>query len=313
MEATKGITVLSLFDGMSIGRLALQEAGIKVDRYYSSDIKPAALRVASTNHPYDDEYRLGDITAIKADTLPRIDLLIGGSPCQNLSGANKERLGLAGEKSGLFYEYLRLLQECKPTYFLLENVKMEKSQEDIISNLLGVKPIRINSQLVSAQLRDRLYWTNIPQLHPIQPKDIELNSILISGYSDRTKARALLESDSRPLSTPIKMVHRYFNTGFTTLIFKSKEHYDAIVEHFREHFKGQSAKYIEEVSKDMDMSIYDGVRYLFQVERERLQTVPDGYTECLTSNEAASVLGDGWTVDVIAHLLKGINNGTTTI
>ncbi len=299
------INVLSLFNGISCGRIALNKLGLEVNAYYGSEIKPAALTIEEANFPQDVPNRLGDVTKIDGNSLPKIHLLIGGSPCVDLSQANKERLGLKGEYSGLFYEYLRLLKETNPDFFLLENVNMKSDQEAEITKLLGVKPIRINSSVLSAQLRNRLYWTNIP-FTVFTHKDIELNDILIDGYSDRKKARALLESDSRPLSTPIKMAHRYFNTGFTTLIFKSKEHYDVIKSHFDEHFKGKSAKDIEEMSKDMDLSIYEGIRYLNRTERERLQTVPEGFTNSVSNNDAASCLGDGWTVDVIVELLKGL-------
>ena len=300
------MNVLSLFDGMSCGRIALERAGIKVDNYFSSEIKDYAIKVSDVNFPQDTKNRLGDILNINGEDLPKIDLLIGGSPCQDMSGANKERLGLEGNKSGLFFEYVRLLEETKPKYFLLENVRMKKKDQDIISEILGCEPFVINSELVAPQLRHRLYWTNIPNSTKPTNKNIVLNDVLIDGYSDRDKARALLESDSRPLTTPIKMAHRYFNTGFTTLIFKSKEHYLTIKEHFDIHFKGKTAKYIDSVMGDVDLSVYDGVRYMTKKEREACQTVPLGYTECLTENEAACILGDGWTVDVIAHIFKGL-------
>lgn len=303
------LNVLSLFDGMSVGRIALAKAGIEVNKYYSSEIKPYAIQVADMNYPQDIPYRLGDVTKIQASKLDKIDLLIGGSPCQNFSVANAERLGLEGEKSSLFYEYYRLLQELKPKYFLLENVKMPKADEEELTKLLGVQPIRINSSVVSPALRDRLYWTNIPINTYIHTNDVKLNDILINGYSDRDKARALLSSDSRPLTSPIKMVHRYFNTGFTTLIFKSKEHYEAVKSHFDVHFKGRSAKEIDELSKMLDCSIYEGVRYMTGEEREACQTVPQGYTACVTENQRACLLGDGWTADVIAYILSHIPKG----
>lgn len=301
------MNVLSLFDGMSCGRIALERAGIKVDNYYSSEIKDYAIKVADENYPEDKENRLGDIKNIKRDSLPKIDLLIGGSPCQDFSGANKERLGVDGEKSGLFYEYVRLLKECNPKYFLLENVRMKKEHQDLISGELGCEPIIINSEVVAPHLRHRLYWTNIPFDLNIKDKNLKLNDFLNKGYSDRDKARTLLESDSRPLSTPIKMCHRYFNTGFTTLIFKNEEHYKLIKEHFDNNFKGKSAREIDILIRNMDLSLYDGVRYMNNEEREACQTVPKRYTRTLTQNEAACILGDGWTVDVITHIFKGIS------
>lgn len=288
---------------MSCGQIALERAGIKVDTYFASEIKEDGIKVTQENYP--NTVQIGDVTKLSGNDLPKIDILIGGSPCQNLSVAmaKQHRKGLEGDKSSLFYEYYRLLNETKPKYFLLENVGgMAKKDKDIITELLGVEPIKINSKLVSGQLRNRLYWTNIPNVQ--QPKDrgIKLNDILDDGWSDREKARCLLESDSRPLTTPIKMFHRYYSTGFTTLVFKSKDHYEKCVEHYNTYFKGMSAKDIDKSGITSD--VYDGVRYLNQNELERLQTVPEGYTKSVSRNQAAGLLGDGWTVDVIAHILS---------
>lgn len=216
--------------------------------------------------------------------------------------ANRVRSGVEGEKSGLFFEYVRLLKETKPKYFFLENVRMKKEHQDFVSSVMGCDPIVINSELVAPHLRHRLYWTNIPGISEPIDKELKLNDFLINGYSDRKKARTLLESDSRPLSTPIKMAHRYFNTGFTTLIFKNENHYLDLKSHFDKHFKGKTAKEIDLISKGMDLSVYDGIRYMNNREREHCQNVPRGYTDELTQNEAAGVLGDGWTVDVVAHI-----------
>lgn len=301
-----GVNVLSLFDGMSCGRIALEKANVSVDNYYSSEIKEYAIKIANENYPQDKNNRLGDITKIDISILPKIDLLIGGSPCQDFSGANKERKGVDGVKSKLFFEYVRILKETNPKYFLLENVRMKQEHQDFVSSIIGCEPIVINSERLAPQLRHRLYWTNIPNIE--QPKDLELklNDFLIDGYSDRNKSRALLESDSRPLSTPIKMAHRYFNTGFTTLIFKNKKHFEDVRDHFFLNFKGKSAKEIDIISKDIDLTIYNGVRYMTNEERESCQTVPKGYTNSLTQNESSCILGDGWTVDVIAHIFKNI-------
>lgn len=283
------MNVLSLFDGMSCGRIALERAGIPVTNYFASEVKKHAIKVSSHNYP--DTIHLGDVTQIKASQLPKIDLLIGGSPCQDFSRGNAVRDGLNGTKSGLFFEYLRLLEETKPKYWLLENVIMNDADYDTISNYVGTEPVRINSSLVSAQLRDRLYWTNIgPEYFDLfgnrkstipKPKDkkILLKDILTSGYVDRDKSRALLESDSRPLKTLEKMWHRYNSTGFTTVVFDSP-----------------------------DLDWRKGLRYFNQTELERLQTVPEGYTKILSRNDAACLLGDGWTVDVIVHIFNHIQN-----
>lgn len=298
------MNVLSLFDGMSCGQIALERAGIKVDKYYASEIKEHAIKVTQSNYP--NTIQLGDVTKIKANDLPKIDLLIGGSPCQDFSQANKERKGLDGEKSGLFFQYLRLLEELKPKYFLLENVKMKKEHQDIISYYLGVEPININSKIISGQLRNRFYWTNIQNIEPLKDKGVNLSSILSDGYTDRLKSRALLESDSRPLSTPVKMFHRYYAKGFTTVVFKDKNHYNECKLHYEQNYKGLSANEIDD--NLVDNSVYDGLRYLNQNELERLQTVPHNYTKELDRNDAACLLGDGWTVDVIAHIFKGLKD-----
>ncbi len=269
------MNVLSLFDGISCGQLALSRAGITYDNYFACEIKEKAIKVTQSNFP--NTIQLGDVTKIKLEKLPTIDLMIGGSPCQDLSIAMKDRNGLKGTKSMLFWEYVRVFQKVKPTYFLLENVaRMSKEDKDSITDVIGVEPIRINSSLVSAQLRDRLYWTNIPSLNQPEDRNIMLKDILESGYTDRNKSRALLVSDSRPLRDRKRMIHRYKSTGFTTLVFESAD--------------------LNE----------ENVRYFTQIELERLQTVPVGYTQMLKRDEAADVLGDGWTVDVIAHIFKGL-------
>ena len=252
--------VLSLFDVMSCGHIALDKAGIEVTEYYAAEIKEIAIKVTKANYP--ETIHIGDVNKISyrngtlytekgSFNVGHIDLVMFGSPCQTFSIAMKTelRIGLKDkQKSGLFLECFRILQEVNPTYFLMENVaRMKKEDENFITQLMGVEPIRINSKLVSAQLRDRLYWTNIPNVTAPQDKGIKLQDILTSGYTDREKARALLVSDSRPLTTKSRMLHRYINTGFSTLIWEEK---------------------------DNDNSI----RYMNQTELERCQTVPEGYT-----------------------------------
>ena len=287
VTGSTGLNVLSLFDGMSCGQLALQKAGIKVNKYFASEIKPHAIKV--TQHNFPNTIQLGSVLDVKASDLSKIDLLIGGSPCQDFSSANKEKLGLQGEKSGLFYEYLRLLKECEPKYFLLENVAMDDYSYAAISEMLGTYPTNINSKLVSGQLRQRSYWTNIgPESFDLfgnrysmipQPrnKKIKFQDLLESGYTDRLKARCILESESRPLVSKDKLFRRYNELGFINIVFDNPE-----------------CKYNE------------NIRILTQTELERLQTVPEGYTSILKRNDAACLLGDGWTVDTIAHIFSFI-------
>ena len=279
--------VLSLCDGMSIAHIALDKIGIPVDKYYAAEIKPIAIKVTKDNYP--DTIHIGDVNKISYKggilytengnyNVGHIDLMVFGSPCQSFSRCMKTdmRVGLEDKtRSGLFFECYRILQEVHPTWWLLENVASMKAEDrDYLTECMGVEPIRINSKLVCAALRDRYYWTNIPGITQPEDKGITLQSILTSGYTDREKARTLLVSDSRPLRDKQKMLHRY--KKFTTIVWEER---------------------------DNDNSI----RYLNQVELEKCQTVPEGYTKCLTRNEAADVLGDAFTVDVIAHIFSFIN------
>lgn len=311
----KGLNILSLCDGMSCGQIALTKLGIKFDKYFASEIKDIAIKATNQNFP--DTIQIGDVNKISysnrvlhtdnGDHEVEIDFIMFGSPCQSFSRAMnaKGRVGLDDKsRSGLFLECYRILKEVNPKYFLMENVIMKKEDEEYISEMLGVKPLRINSSLVSAQLRDRLYWTNIPNVTVPEDRKIKLNDILDNGYSDREKARALLVSDSRPLVSPNKMIHRYRGSGFTTLIFKSKKHYEDCNDEFYRLLNGEksTAKFWDNHSSP----IFDGVRYFNKYERARLQTVPEKYVECMSEKEAADLLGDGWTVDVIAHIFKGL-------
>lgn len=279
--------VLSLCDGMSIAHIALERAGFVVDEYYAAEIKPIALKVTKENYP--NTIHIGNVNYVSFKdgvlytengnfNIGHIDLMIFGSPCQSFSIAMNAamRVGLKDKvRSGLFLECYRILKEVNPTWFLLENVASMKDEDrDYLSKCMGVEPIRINSKLVAPALRDRYYWTNIEGVTQPEDKGITLQSILTSGYTDREKARALLVSDSRPLVDKKKMLHRY--KKFTTIVWEEKGNDDSI-------------------------------RYLNQTELERCQTVPEGYTKCLTRNEAADVLGDAFTVDVIAHILSFIH------
>ena len=173
------MNVLSLFDGMSCGQLALERAGIPIDNYFAAEIDKYAIKVTQANFP--ETVQLGDVTAIDPDSLPDIDILIGGSPCQGFSFAGKQ-LNFDDPRSKLFWEYVRLLKALKPKYFLLENVKMKKESMDVITDALGVEPVFINSNLVSAQNRQRYYWTNIPVDKLPDDKGIVLADILEDGH-----------------------------------------------------------------------------------------------------------------------------------
>jgi hypothetical protein len=281
--------VLSLCDGMSCGQIALERVGIEVNEYYAAEIKEIGIKVTKANYP--NTIHIGNVNKIsyKNGTLytekgnfyvGNIDLVMFGSPCQTFSIAMKKelRVGLKNkEKSGLFLECYRILKEVNPTWFLMENVgTMKDEDKNFITELMGCEPIFINSSLVCAQLRRRYYWTNIPNVTIPDDKGIELKDIITSGFVEKKKARALVVSESRPLTNKKRMIHRYKTTGMLTLVFEDLD------------------------DKENTCRIFN------QTELERLQTVPEGYTKCLTRNEAADVLGDGWTVDVIAHILSGL-------
>ena len=309
------MNVLSLCDGMSCGQIALKELGIEIDNYYASEIKEIAIK--ATQHNFPNTIQIGDVNNItysngilkteKGNFNISFDLVIFGSPCQSFSTMmiKEKRIGLKDKKrSGLFYECYRILKEVKPKFFLMENVVMNKKERDKISKLLGVEPIRINSSLVSAQNRDRLYWTNIPNIEVPQDRHKLLNDILDYGYSDREKAKYLLVSDSRPLKSQKKIIHRYLGIHMTTVVFKSKQHYENIKREFERILGGgqSTAKFWD--SHDSD--VFKGVRFLNKYERARLQTVPENYVECMNEKEAANLLGDGWTVEVIKHIFKNL-------
>ena len=287
----KAITVLSLFDGMSCGRLALERAGVNVLEYYASEIDKYAIQVAMKNYP--DTKQVGNVTELKSTDFSKIDLLIGGSPCQDLSKAKTDGKGLNGSNSGLFWEYVRLLKELKPTYFLFENVIMKKEWVDIINNELGCESIEINSNLVSAQNRRRLYWTNIPNI--IQPKDkgILLGDII---YDDTYK----VFTDERITKTK-KITKNYIKWDLSGKKYWSQQD--------RAYFKEKKICTLPKANPANKLNIVldyenDIYRRIHPVEAERCQNVPDDYTSGVKDNKRLEMLGNGWTVDVIAHIFS---------
>ena len=304
------MNVLSLFDGMSCGRIALNRIGVEVDNYFSSEVDKYAIKVADDNHPQDTKYRLGDVREIDTSNLPEINLLIGGSPCQSFSFAGK-RKGMSTKdsidildlehylqlkaanfefegQSYLFWEFVRVLHEVKPKYFLLENVKMVKKWQDVLSGVLGVEPILINSALVSAQSRPRLYWTNIPNVG--QPVDKGLTSLDI-GIKERIgtiRVRTnpkLREVCLKPVIGTLTARYQDLNGSSRPMVILDES----------------------EVGKAFDSGkVPTSYRMLTPVECERLQTVPDGYSSIVSDSQRRRMLGNGWTVDVIAHIFKGL-------
>ncbi len=299
-----GITVLSLFDGISCGQLALKRAGIKVKKYYASEIKKIAIKVTMEHFP--DTVQIGDIEKVRYNRETKelitengvyqtegIDLVIGGSPCQNFSIARvsmgtKEIEGLKGDKSKLFYEYLRILREVQPKYFLLENVKMKKASENELNQYMGVNGLHINSELVTFAKRPRIYWTNIQGVKA--PEDKKIN------FQDFKDTDPEYCKDFKVKRTPSR--ERMWNSG------KGRE-----TESNCENIT--NAEKIGCITRKQDrcpnsglIEFEDFCRYLTRREIELAQTLPIGYTDSLTYNQMQDVCGDGWTVDVITHILR---------
>ena len=276
------MNVLSLFDGISCGQIALNRANISYDKYFASEIKPHAIKCTLDNYP--NTIQLGDVTKVDSTTLPKIDLLIGGSPCKGISLLNRNQEGLEHSESKLFWEYIRLLDETKPKYYLLENTHGNKEATNTITEILGVKPISINSKLVSAQNRPRYYWTNIPDIKQPLDKGITTNDIFdYSGVLvDECRVKWLNSgSGEKSINRGFTRVNPYPKSGCLTALGHKK---------WNENYLYKDGVY----------------RYLSQTELEKLQTLPVGYTKILSYDEAYDCIGDGWTVDVIAHIFKNI-------
>jgi site-specific DNA-cytosine methylase len=277
------MNVLSLFDGISCGQIALKRTLNEPFNYYASEIDKFAIKVTQQNHP--NTIQLGDVTKVNSANLPKIDLLIGGSPCQGFSFAGKE-LNFNDPRSALFFEFVRLLKETSPQYFLLENVVMKKEYQDVISSYLGVQPVLINSVLVSAQNRNRLYWTNIPNITQPDDKNIQLYHVL--------------EKDNNFKAG--RMVGRRLKNG------KRCDHDKSIpiVQRIEINKNPNKSNCLTTVAKDNILVNGDKFRYFTPLEYERLQTVPDNYTIGVSDSQRLKMLGNGWTVDVISHILKNI-------
>jgi len=280
MSPLKSVTmnVLSLFDGISAGQIALMRAGINVDNYYASEIDKEAIDV--TQYHFPNTIQLGDICNLDTSTLPNIDLLFGGSPCQSFSNFG-DGSGFDG-KSGLFYQYVRVLKEVKPKYFLLENVKMKKEWMNKISDLLGVQPIEINSSLVSGQKRARLYWTNIPNLEIPQDKNIILKDVL--------------------LNLPFRPIPKFLYGKYGDANRLDKCNW---IGNNKSGCLTTNSSHAQNYLLNEDKTL---CRLYMPEEYEMLQTFPVGYTAMCKSTQRFKQLGNSWTVDVIAHIFKGLTN-----
>jgi len=323
----KGINILSLFDGLSCGNIALERAGIKVNNYYASEVDKWAIQIANKNYP--NIIQLGDVTKFDETKLPKIDLLIGGSPCQGFSFAGKQ-LNFDDPRSKLFFVYVYMLKQLKPKYFLLENVRMAKQSQDVISEHLGVQPIKINSSLVSAQNRVRLYWTNIPNVTQPEDKGILLKDILLDdaeepmlsniygGFKEKkprvhTNKSITIRAASGGGAIPSIKLKQHINNESVTKQGKSyalTASYNGAVA-WNSVQKKQRTMIPVELSDKKDPNTYNGIKYrkLHPIEVERLQTIPDGYSEGVSNSQRYRMLGNSWTADIIAHLFKGLKDG----
>lgn len=304
--------ILSLFDGISCARVALERAGIPVEVYYASEVDKYAMQISAKNYP--DIVQVGSVVGLDTTQFKDVDLMVGGSPCQDLSIAKKDRKGLDGERSGLFWEYVRILKEVKPKYFILENVaSMPKEAKDIITKELGVEPIMINASLVSAQNRKRLFWTNIPEVTLPEDRGILLKDILEKGefyglyydYNNSTtfdKARTIgtgcgITRSSTCQQVIIKPVRigKIGKGGQGDRVYSIEGKTTAL-----------SALGGGRGAKTGLYAVKDFVRKLTPVECERLQGLPDNYTEGISNSQRYKCLGNAFNVDVVAHILSFI-------
>jgi len=271
----KKLKVLSLFDGISGAAQALKELGIECD-YFASEIDKFAIQISKKNHP--EIVQIGDVNSVDFTQFRDIDLLVGGFPCQDLSIAKRGGDGLKGARSGLFSKCLEALEICKPKYFLFENVaSMKKEWSDKISDLLSVQPIMICSSKLTAQMRKRLYWTNIPNIQPPEDKGIILKDILESGDTEKLKSYCITATYNRACPED------YFNHGQRQLIFKSSIQIELGIDEMKAV-----------------------TRKLTEVEVERLQGFPDFYSEGISQTQRYKALGNSFTVPVIKHILKNL-------
>jgi len=384
------MNVLSLFDGMSCGQLALERAGINVDNYYASEIDKHAILITQKNYP--NTIQLGDINNWESWDLPKIDLILAGSPCQGFSVAGK-LLNFNDPRSKLFFKFVDILKCYKPKYYLLENVKMKKEFQDIISNYLDVEPVDINSALVSGQNRRRLYWTNIPGVTKPEDKGIMLSDIVHElskdkmselkllvpeatkkGYCEvsvgegidltflnsKIRRGRLMEDKCNCLTSTnyeyslVEELKEYMVPFDKSLQILDKEVQKGKVGFFRKDSQANRVYFIHDkavtlcgeagggaakmgqylfgcltpdrvnkrqngqrfsegkkfytlTAQDKHGILVEGyIRKLTPVECERLQTVPDNYTEGVSNSQRYKMLGNGWTIDVICHILKDL-------
>lgn len=281
--------VLSLFDGISCGMVALEGAGVPVEKYVAYEIDKYAIQISKKNYPQIEH--CGDVTTADFTQYKGFDLLIGGSPCQDLCSMGSHK-GLAGEKSGLFFEFARALKEVNPKYFLLENnASMTKENEEIITKIMGVEPIMINSADFTAQNRKRLYWTNIPI------EEWKIQNVLLMDIAQN------VEEKQEFLIT--EKVNKYLSEEYKGR--KIQKTVSASIRQLSEKSRCLSTRSCD-IGSNSGLCLFQSGEYYVAtpVECERLQTLPDNYTLGISNPQRYKCIGNGWTVDVIAHILKGV-------
>jgi len=378
LESKEGIVTYSMFNGMNCGMIALERAGIPVKMYLSAEIDKPAIQITQKNYP--DTIQLGDVCGVVAKDLPKVDLLLAGSPCQGFSFAGKQ-LAFDDPRSALFFEFIRMLKELKPKYFLLENVRMKKQYLDIITEQVSscytpdevddefvdmfgnvrIEPILINSALVSAQNRQRYYWTNIPNVQQPEDRGIVLRDILEDNHNENPvkdterNRRHYKNPDDKSLCMTATMYKGAGNNGMTLVPMTKPDHvgtavdikgYDILKRVYSPDGKSPTLTTMQgghrepkvvtgawrgrynkdgsttqklELRKDDKTNTLTTVqkdnvvvdqemrwRKLTPLECERLQTVPDNYTEGVSNTQRYKMLGNGWTIDVISHILRNM-------
>ncbi|QJI52433.1 site-specific DNA-cytosine methylase [Psychrobacillus phage Perkons] len=295
-----GLNVLSLFDGISAGQIALERVGVKVANYYASEINEDSIKVAKHNFP--NTIHIGDVTKLDnvfLRTLPKIDMLIGGSPCQGLSKANSNRENLNDPRSKLFFNYVDILKWIKENNnpnvkFFLENVKPDKETIEVMNGLIGCEPIEINSVLVSAQRRIRLYWTNIEGIKQPEDKGLRIGDIIYDLNYKQFKDERIDKS--------MCLTKNYVKWDISGKGYFSQQD--------RAYYLDGTMCTLMKANPSNKLNIYLGenlYKRCHPIEAERLQTLPDNYTSIIEShNKRLGLIGDGWTVDVIAHIFKNI-------
>jgi site-specific DNA-cytosine methylase len=298
------MNVLSLFDGISCAMVALDRAGIPVDKYYSCEIEKNAIKVSKKNYP--DIISLGSVIDFQKDMIKEpIDLLVGGSPCQDLSIAKKNGKGLEGEKSSLFYEYVRIKNEMKPKYFILENVaSMKKKDKDIITGIMGCEPVMFNASLVSAQTRKRYFWTNIkfdlPLDRGILLKDIIQLDAEVDERMINKEGKFIIKVNKNFMAKDGKAL--CVTLGYNQVSVSQNEINRCINGVYKNNYVLKDGVIIED---DKDITPIH-IRKLTPIECERLQSLPDNYTEGIAMTNRYKCLGNAFNVEVVAHILKHI-------